>query len=148
MKRIIVKEEWCLGCRLCEYYCTFACSGEEDIVKALKDKKIDANVTVEGMREKAEGKSSITFAVSCRHCKNPLCITGCISGALSKDPEGAVRIDKNLCVACGSCVMLCPYGAIRITDDGAASKCELCMGNSCGKPLCVAKCPNAAIVLE
>ena len=27
MKRIYVKEEWCLGCHLCEYNCAFANCG-------------------------------------------------------------------------------------------------------------------------
>ena len=40
MKRVYVNEEWCLGCRLCEYNCAFAKSGMSDIVKALRGKKI------------------------------------------------------------------------------------------------------------
>ena len=37
MKRIYVNEKWCLGCHLCEYYCAFANSGEDDAVKAPRD---------------------------------------------------------------------------------------------------------------
>ena len=36
MKRIYVKEEWCLGCHLCEYNCAFANSGETNMAQALK----------------------------------------------------------------------------------------------------------------
>ena len=36
MKRIYVNEKWCLGCHLCEYYCAFANSGEDNMAKALK----------------------------------------------------------------------------------------------------------------
>ena len=56
MKKIYVKEEWCLGCRLCEYECAYANSGIANIVLALKDKTIDPNVRVQ-----EDGK--ITFAV-------------------------------------------------------------------------------------
>ena len=40
MKRIYVKEEWCLGCHLCEYNCAFANSGMTDMVKALRGNRL------------------------------------------------------------------------------------------------------------
>ncbi len=46
MKRIYVNEEWCLGCRLCEYNCAYANSGISGMAKALKDKKIYPNIHV------------------------------------------------------------------------------------------------------
>ena len=141
MKKIYVKEEWCLGCHLCEYECAYANSGIGNIVLALKDKEIDPNVKVQ-----TDGK--ITFAVSCRHCENPLCVSACISGALTKTAEGPVTVDKTKCVGCGSCVMVCPYGTVRLTKEGSANKCQLCMNNNFGEPLCVQKCPNGAIVYE
>ena len=141
MKRIYVNEEWCLGCHLCEYFCAYANSGEKSMVHALKNKPVHARV-------KVEGEDRITFAVSCRHCVNPACIAACRSGALSKGEDGVVVIDKEKCVGCGSCVMTCPYGAIEVSDAHVATKCELCSTNSFGKPLCVANCPNNAIVYE
>ena len=118
MKRVYVNEKWCLGCHLCEYNCAFANSGMTDMVKALKDRDIFPRIRVE------EG-DSINFAVSCRHCDNPLCVKGCISGALS-----------------------CPYGCISTSESGAVQKCELCTKNADGTPQCVAGCPNNAIVFE
>ena len=141
MKRVYVKEEWCLGCHLCEYNCAFANSGATNMVKALKDKPIFPRIRVEDC-----GK--ITYAVSCRHCEDPLCMKGCISGALHKE-NGVVVIDKEKCVGCYTCVLLCPYGAIMPSPEGtAAQKCELCANNSFGEPSCVKGCPNRAIVYE
>ena len=140
MKRVYVNEEWCLGCHLCEYNCAFANSRESNMVKALKDKEFRPMIRI-------EGKDKITFAVSCRHCEDPLCIKGCISGALHRE-NGVVMIDGNKCVGCYTCVLLCPYGAVMPTIDGkAAQKCELCVNNS-GIPACVTGCPNKAIVFE
>lgn len=140
MKRVYVNEEWCLGCHLCEYYCTFANSGKKDMVSALQGKPLRSRVSV-------EGTGDVTFAVSCRHCEYPLCVAACISGALEKDAEGVVKIDKTKCVGCGSCVMVCPYGAIEVSEEHVATKCELCTKNG-GFPSCAAHCPNGAIVYE
>ena len=62
--------------------------------------------------------------------------------------NGAVCIDRDKCVGCLTCVLLCPYGAVQPGPDGAAMKCELCLKNSCGAPACVSGCPNGAIVYE
>ena len=140
MKKIYVDEKWCLGCHLCEYNCAYANSGIDDMVKALKGKEIFPRIRV-------EGEGDVTFAVSCRHCTDPLCVKSCISAALSID-RGAVVVDRDKCVGCLTCVLVCPFGAIAAGDDGAATKCELCLKNSCGSPACVAGCPNRAIVYE
>ena len=141
MKRVYVDEKWCLGCHLCEYNCAFANSGMKDMVKALKNKPVFARIRV-------EEKDNITYAVSCRHCKDPICVKSCISGALSKDESGAVVIDHDRCVGCLTCILVCPYGAVSVGEGGVVQKCELCLKNSCGEPACVKGCPNRAIIYE
>lgn len=140
MKRIYVNEKWCLGCHLCEYYCAFANSGKSDMVKALKDVKINPRIQV-------ESGGSISFAVSCRHCEEPFCVKGCITGSLSIK-DGIITVDKEKCVGCYTCILSCPYGAIMPSDSGVVQKCELCVNNAGGEPLCVKNCPNKAIVFE
>ncbi len=141
MKRVYVNEKWCLGCHLCEYNCAFANSGCDSMVKALKNKKIFPRIRV-------QGDDKITYAVSCRHCTDPICVKSCISGALSRDGDGMVSIDKSKCIGCLTCVLVCPYGAISQDETGAVQKCELCLRNSSGEPACVKGCPNRAIVYE
>lgn len=140
MKRVYVNEEWCLACHLCEYYCAFANSGQTDMVKALKDITIHPRIRIE------EGKN-INFAVSCRHCEDPLCVKGCITGALTIK-DGVICIDQDKCVGCYTCVLSCPYGAVMPSPEGVVQKCELCTKNAGGKPVCVQGCPNQAIVFE
>jgi carbon-monoxide dehydrogenase iron sulfur subunit len=151
MKKIYVNEQWCLGCRLCEYECAFANSVKtlksesNDIAKLLKDKTIYPNIHIEDGEQ--DGKS-INFAVSCRHCEYPYCAKSCINGCLTVDSDGAVKYNKDKCVGCYTCVVACPYGCILPSDGSTVRKCELCLNNSIGKPQCVKHCPNAAIVYE
>ena len=140
MKRVYVNERWCLGCHLCEYYCAFAGTNKKDMARALKGIKINPKI-------KIEEKDGISFAVSCRHCDEPLCVKGCITGALSIS-DGIITIDHDRCVSCYTCILSCPYGAISPSSDGAVQKCELCVKSASGKPACVKGCPNNAIVFE
>ncbi|MGL5675258.1 MAG: 4Fe-4S dicluster domain-containing protein [Cellulosilyticaceae bacterium] len=140
MKKVYVNEDWCLGCHLCEYYCAFSNSGKNDMVKALKDKTIHPRIQIE------DGEK-VHFAVSCRHCTEPLCVEACISGALS-NKDGCIEIDTKKCVGCYTCVLVCPYGAIMPSEEGVVQKCELCSRTSGGEPPCVKGCPNQAIVYE
>ena len=140
MKRVYVNEEWCLGGHLCEYHCAFANSGKDDMVKALKNVKINPRIRV-------EGGGSICFAVSCRHCGDPICVKSCITGALTKK-DGIIHIDSEKCVGCYTCILVCQYGAVMPSDHGAVQKCELCYQRDDGMPACVKGCPNRAIVFE
>lgn len=140
MKRVYVNEKWCLGCHLCEYNCAFAQTGEKDMAIALKDLVLRPNIRI-------EEAGDVSFAVSCRHCEEPLCVKSCITGALSKT-DGIISVDRNKCIGCYTCIMVCPYGAISQSESGAVQKCELCAQTASGIPACVEGCPNGAIVFE
>ncbi|MDR3288826.1 MAG: 4Fe-4S binding protein [Peptococcaceae bacterium] len=140
MKRVYVNEKWCLGCHLCEFYCAFANTGEKDMAQALKDLKINPRI-------KIEEQNGISFAVSCRHCREPFCVKACISGALQAN-DGVITIDKDKCIGCCTCILSCPFGAVAVSEEGVVQKCELCVQTHEGTPRCVEGCPNNAIVFE
>lgn len=145
MKRIFVRENRCLGCRLCEWECMYANSGLDGMFK-LKGR---AGEFLPRIRVEGDDPMDIHFAVNCRHCTQAICVKSCIAGALSKTDEGMVIINKDKCVGCFTCVLVCPYGAIMPAADGkAAQKCMLCTDNRFGEPNCVKYCPNGAIVFE
>lgn len=52
-------------------------------------------------------------------------------------------INKDNCVACGSCAEVCPEEAIKV-DDVAVVDAEKCI--ECGT--CVEECPSEAITVE
>ncbi len=141
MKRIVIHEEFCIGCRLCEIHCLVQRSKSKKIIKAFRFEK---DQIVPGVQVEQSGY--VSFALQCRHCDEAPCIEACLSGAMYRDPEtGAVLCDTDRCVGCWMCIMVCPVGAIqRGAEKRVASKCDLCMGEEV--PACVANCPNEAIV--
>jgi len=140
VKRIYVNEKWCLGCHLCEYHCAFAGTNEKNMARALKSIVINPKI-------KIEERDGVSFAVSCRHCPEPLCVKSCITGALTAS-DGIITIHREVCVNCYTCILNCPYGAISPSEDGVVQKCELCVKTVAGMPACVQGCPNGAIVYE
>lgn len=142
MKRLQTREEVCMNCRLCQVFCLVAHSRSKDVIKAYK-KEVPRPVA----RLQVEQKGPFSLAVPCRHCDEPLCVYSCLTGALQKDPEtGVVSLDRERCVGCWTCLLVCPYGAItQDTAQGVVAKCDLCPGQA--TPACVANCPNEALFL-
>ncbi len=146
MKRIYIKEEYCIGCRLCEIHCITAHSAYPgDILRTFKcDKELPLSKIV------FEEKKPLSFALQCRHCDEANCVKSCITGAMYKDAEtGIVLNNEDKCVGCWTCVAACPYGAIKINDNQKKiiSKCDFCI-NQEEIPACVKNCPNEALYLS
>ncbi len=55
------------------------------------------------------------FSFTCRRCEDAPCIEVCPAEALEKDEQGIVTRYTNLCIACKSCVTICPFGTM-MTD--------------------------------
>jgi carbon-monoxide dehydrogenase iron sulfur subunit len=144
MRRIYIKEDVCIGCRLCEVYCLVQHSKSKKIIKAYRGEypKPIPRILV-------EEKGHISFALQCRHCEDPPCVEACITGSMYREPEtGAILCNDRKCVGCWMCIMVCPFGVVmrRKGGGGVASKCDLCYGEE--TPVCVANCPNEALELR
>ena len=141
MRRIYAKEEVCIGCRLCEVYCQLQHAQSKDLVKVFKR---ESPRPIPRLR--VEGKGPVSFSLPCQHCDDAPCVSACITGAMTKDSEsGVVQVDESKCTGCWTCLLVCPFGAIRQdTEQGKTVKCDLCQGAD--TPACVANCPNEALV--
>ncbi len=140
MKRVLVNEPVCMGCHLCEVYCQLNHSKSKDLIKAFKKPE---NQTLPRLR--IEARNPVFFSLRCQHCSDAPCISACLTGALSRDEEtGAVINHEEKCIGCWTCILACPFGAIKQDALHHKSlKCDLCQGNKI--PACVDHCPNEAL---
>ncbi len=130
MKRFQVDERRCSGCRACMVACVFEHEGHFGVATArLYVAKIDTQ--------------GLDRPHVCRQCPEPACVAACPNGALVRDKAaGAVCLQEDDCVACGSCAEACPFGAIRFHPrSGQPLFCDLCGGD----PACVKRCATGAI---
>jgi len=85
----------------------------------------------------------------CQQCANPTCVEVCPTGACYKDEaDGVIKIDRSLCIGCGSCKRACPYDCINANKElRVADKCDLCASaRECGDtPACVRNCSGGAL---
>jgi len=141
IRRIYPLEDLCMGCGLCEVHCLVEHSRTRDVIKAYLRERPPPLA-----RLRVERRDHLFLPVQCRHCPEPLCVYSCLTGALSRDPTtGEVHVDETRCIGCWTCILACPYGAIRRDlQRGIIAKCDLCPDRSL--PACVAACPNEAIL--
>ncbi len=162
MKKILVVLDKCVGCRSCELACATAHASPEELQKVSpKERRSLARMRVKSgaisLTNGPDGKpvfgqsrtkipAGKAVPIHCRHCDEARCIEACMSGALSKRPDGAVVHSESGCVKCWMCIMACPYGAILINpNERRILKCDLCPGRE--TPACVEACKTGALVL-
>ncbi len=141
MRRVYVKEQACIGCRLCEVYCQRQHSQSKDLIKAFKKESPRPLPRV-----KVEEEGIVSLSVRCQHCEDAPCVYACLTGALTRDPlSGTINIDEERCIGCWTCLLVCPFGTIRQdAEQRKTVRCDLCQGVDI--PVCVTNCPNEALI--
>ena len=90
-----------------------------------------------------------TVPVVCMHCEQPTCAEVCTADAFKRMADGVVQsARKPRCIACGNCVMACPFGVPEVYEDRQLMmKCDMCYDRtSVGKkPMCATVCPSQAL---
>lgn len=129
-KVILVEQDKCTGCRLCEMVCSVKHEGVSNPSRAR----------IHLVRWFMEG---FDMPMICQQCLEAPCIAVCPKDALSRDGElGRVTLDYDLCIGCKMCVTACPFGGMGIdTVTNRVIKCDLCDGD----PQCVRFCFPGAL---
>ena len=131
VKRILVREDLCSGCRACEVACVVWHEGRFGTATAR-------------LRIAKTEPLGVDQPQVCRLCGRAPCVASCPTGALRKDEgTGAVLVEPSECTGCSACVEACPFGAVTLhAETGLALICDLCGG----EPACVKRCATGAIV--
>ncbi len=130
MKRIVVRENLCSGCRACEAVCV-----------AYHDRRFGiATARIRVTKVEALG---VDRPHVCRLCRQAPCIAACPTAALFVDEDtGAILLHSEDCIGCSACMDACPFGVAALhPETGLALICDLCGGD----PACVKRCATAAI---
>jgi Fe-S-cluster-containing dehydrogenase component len=95
------------------------------------------------------GVSTQAVPVICMHCDQPTCAEVCPADAIKRTGDGVVQsARKPRCIACGNCVVACPFGVPEVyLDRQLMMKCDMCYDRtSVGKkPMCATVCPSQAL---
>ena len=125
----------CIGCQACVQACSECDTHRGDSMIHL---------------EYIDRASSIQMVpVVCMHCEQPTCAEVCPADAIKRTDDGVVQsARKPRCIACGNCVVACPFGVPEVYDDRKLMmKCDMCYDRtSIGKkPMCATVCPSQAL---
>lgn len=80
------------------------------------------------------------YPIVCQQCEDAPCKAICPTEAIIDK-----GIEEDKCIACGLCMMVCPFGAINV-EEKKAQKCDQCQGKE-ESPACIKACSKRAISL-
>ena len=129
-KKVYLIPNRCLGCE----ECIEACAKEHDWIANNYVEWIDLVYPVQ---------------MHCTHCTDAPCARVCPVDAIKITREGAMIIDESVCIGCGNCALVCPFGIPKFnTTTKKVVKCDMCIDRQReGKdPACVENCPTHALV--
>ena len=144
---ILVDPERCVGCHTCELACAASHTRAGTVLGAvLAGERLQP-------RNRVVQVDRVKLSTQCRQCEDAPCVRVCPTGATYRT-ETFTAVDPRLCIACRLCMIVCPFGAIRVAtteisgrEKKAAIKCDLCTDRP-GGPACVAACPTRALNLR
>jgi Fe-S-cluster-containing dehydrogenase component len=157
---VLVDTTVCVGCRNCEWACKTSHNLPAGNLESYEDRKIlekrrrPDHTALTVVNEHTPGKNSnlpVDVKVQCMHCDHPACVSACIVGAFSKQENGSVIWDTDMCIGCRYCMAACPFQVPAFEYDKAIQpmimKCDFCFERTKeGKlPACVEICPVEAL---
>lgn len=128
---LVFSKKNCMGCHACEVVC-----------------KQEHGLGVGPRLVRVIEKASDFVPIYCHHCAKAPCKEACPVEAISRNEQGIVLIDNDLCIGCKECIQACPFGAMQFEDNQEiAVKCDLCVERLADdkQPACMSVCPTGCI---
>lgn len=146
-----VNTDICTGCKAC----MTSCFDRNNLEVPQKFRKVYEFGGGEWKADETGAFTATAFtyyaSMTCGHCENPACVANCPTGAMAKrEDNGAVVVDQEVCIGCGTCVNSCPYEVPQIDEAaGVSSKCTMCFDrlDNDYRPWCVQACPAEARIV-
>lgn len=156
---VLVDTTLCVGCRKCEKACAERYNlpdrDFEDMTMLDRLRRPDEGaytVINRYRRQSGASEDSVFVKFQCMHCVDPACASACITGALTKTPEGPVIYRVNRCIGCRYCMVACPFQVPAYEYHRALAprvmKCTFCFEyitklprDRGGLPACARACP-------
>jgi formate dehydrogenase iron-sulfur subunit len=150
----------CVGCRACQVACKQwnkldpVSTDPAGLYESPKGLAPNVWTLIELARYQVNDKRSFLFLkLGCMHCGEPACVAVCPTGALTKQSNGLVTVDRSLCNGCGYCTQVCPFHVPQLevfnqlTGEAKVSKCTFCQDRVAQglRPYCVQSCPAGAL---
>lgn len=138
----------CSGCKTCMVACMDGHSLPENVLWRRVAEYCGGDWSPQPLDCHSQNVFAYYVSVSCNHCRQPVCVEVCPTGAMSKNSDGIVWVNHDLCVGCRYCEWNCPYSAPRYNAEiGKMTKCDFCQDRLAAglNPLCVEACPMRAI---
>ena len=131
----------CIGCKGCQV----ACKLQNTVALGQGRNKV-CTIGPSGVFPNLE---MYFMTAMCQQCAEPCCVEVCPTGACYKDEaDGVIKIDRSICIGCGSCKRACPYDCINANRElRVADKCDLCasLREKGETPACVRNCSGSAL---
>jgi Fe-S-cluster-containing dehydrogenase component len=112
---LTIDQDTCVRCG----HCAWSCEQVHGVARIVR--RGDKVVTSLRVLDEGATARELLLPNSCQHCKNPVCMIDCPTGAIGRDPEGEVFIRESLCTGCGNCAKACPWENIRMAPRQIAS---------------------------
>jgi formate dehydrogenase iron-sulfur subunit len=148
----------CVGCRKCEAACNKVNALPQpekpfDDLGVLENKRRTTPEKFTVVNRFAGANDQPVFAKKqCNHCLEPACASACFVKAFTKNPDGSVTYNADVCVGCRYCMIACPFEIPTYEYNEPwtprVRKCTMCHPRlQEGKlPGCVEACPTEALV--
>lgn len=156
---ILYDSSKCSGCKGCQVQCKQwnmlpSSLGKDEneytgTYQSMSD--LDGNTRLLITFDEKASEKGIEWAFgrrACFHCSEPSCAAACPQGAITKEENGAVKLDRSKCVGCKYCTAACPFEIPKYSMvTKTSNKCTLCSDRTAQgrEPACVQTCPAAAL---